>query len=106
MRRSLQLVMAKQVLLWSGCAAPTPQPPKIEGTASSVSEKDMRQVIALVEQSMRHEFGRVFAIDRIQVRSHNEIWLVYHTGDSERWVPVHRVHGVWTPPPENVWVTG
>jgi hypothetical protein len=61
--------MAMQVLLWAGCAAPIPQPPVIEGAASSVSQKDIQQVIALVEQSVRHEFGRLFRVERIQVKT-------------------------------------
>jgi hypothetical protein len=105
MHRPLHLVIAMQVILWAGCAAPIHQPPKVEGAASSVSQKDIQQVIALVEQSMRHEFGRVFPVERIQVNNRNEIWVIYHRDTFECSVPVHRIHGVWTPPPEGVWVT-
>jgi hypothetical protein len=105
MRRVLDLAMAMQVLLWAGCAAPTPQPPKIEGAAATVSQKDIQQVIALVQQSMRLEFGRVFPIDRIKVNKRNQIDVIYHRDTFECWVPVRRIHGVWTPPPVGVWVT-
>jgi len=105
MRRSLHFAIAMQVLLCAGCAVPPPQPPKIEGATSSVSQKDIHQVIALVEQDMRDEFGRVFPIDRIKVNNRNQIDVIYHRGDSECWVPVQRIYGVWTPPPKGVWVT-
>jgi hypothetical protein len=95
-----------QVLLSTGCSAPMAQQPKIEGTVRSVSRKDIEQATALVEQSMRHEFHRVFPIKRVEVKNHNEIDFIYDTADSECWVSIRRVHGLWTPPPENVWVTG
>jgi hypothetical protein len=110
MHRSLHFVVATQVLLCASCAAPTPRatapprPPKIEGAVSSVSPRDIRQVIGLVQQGMRHEFGRTFAIERIEVKSRNEVWVIYHRDTFECSVPVRRVHGVWTPPPEGVWV--
>src|SRR5436305_7378185 len=100
MHHSLHFAIAMQVLLCAGCAVPPLQPPKIEGAASSVSQKDISQVIALVEQGMRHEFGRIFPIERIEVNNRNEIWVIYHRETFECSVPVHRVHGVWTPPPQ------
>ena len=50
--------MATYVLLLASCATPTPQPPKITGAVGSVTQKDIQQAIALVEQTMRHESGR------------------------------------------------
>jgi len=106
MHRSLHFVVAMQVLLFASCAAPMlrtktpPPPPKIEGAAGSVSEKDIRQAIVLVEQSMRQEFGRTLPIDRVEVINRNDIFI--HT--SKGLYPVRCVHGVWTPPPPGIWV--
>jgi hypothetical protein len=105
MHRPLHLAIAMQVLLWAGCAAPIPQPPKIEGAVNSVSQKDMQRAIAFCEQEMQRQFGRVVPIDRVQVTGRNEIVLIYHRDGSNYWYPVQRIHGVWTPPPP-VWVTG
>ena len=95
MRRSFLFVAGMQILVLAGCVASTPrppemspQPPKIEGAVGSVSQKDIRRVIALVEQSTRHEFGRVFPIECVQIHNRNEITIIYHRDTLKCWIPV------------------
>jgi hypothetical protein len=97
MRSSLlRLFMALQIVAWFGCAETTPPPPKIEGRVGSVSQSDIREAIGLVEHDMRHDFWIVYPIDRVQVRDHNEIVVVYSRGNYIYSVTVQRIHGVWS----------
>ncbi len=100
------MLVMLQLAVLAGCTEQTPSPPKIEGRVTSVSQSDIREAIALIEAYMRHEFGRVVPINRVQVRDHNQIIMIYRYGSHEYWAPVDRVHGVWKPPLENVYVTG
>jgi len=105
MRRFLLLFMALHVAALASHAEPTRSQPKIEGRVGSVTQKDIREVIALAQRDMRHEFGRLIPIDRIQVHDHNNISVIYLHEGHTYWVPIKRVHGVWTPPPPGIYVT-
>jgi hypothetical protein len=103
MRCSLYLAVALALV---ACAEPTPSQPTVEGRVGSVSQKDIQEVIALIEREMLHTFGRTVPIDRVQVKDHNEIAFIYHYRGHEYWTVVRRIHGVWSPPTEHVLVTG
>jgi hypothetical protein len=104
MRRFLPLFIALQIAALAGGAESTPPQPKIEGHVGRVSRSDIRQVIALAQRDMRHEFGRVIPIDRIQVEDHNHIMVWFSHEGHNIGVPIKRVHGVWTLPPPGVYV--
>jgi hypothetical protein len=95
MRCSLNILMALQIAALAGCATTTAPPPKIEGRVDSVSRSDIQTAIRLVEDDMRHDYWIVYPIDRVDVRNHNEIVVVYSRGDYIHSIPVERIHGVW-----------
>jgi hypothetical protein len=88
--------MALLVLALAGCAQ---TPPKIEGRVGTVSHDDIQNVIALVRRRMPQEWGRVLAVDRVEVRSHNEIVLICpERPHMEHWIVVRRIRGGWKCP--------
>jgi len=76
-----------------GCAVATAPPPTLEGRVDSVSQRDIKEAIALVEREMRHDYWIVYPIDRVEVRNHNEIWIIYRHGTYEHSTQVLRIHG-------------
>lgn len=74
----------------------------------SVSAADIRNVIALLERDMVKRIGRVMPIEYLRVvdRDHIEVSYWYANGNTQRWMAVRRVHGVWSLPTVRVWVSG
>jgi hypothetical protein len=105
MRRFVFLFLVLHLAVLAARAAPAPHQPKIEGRVSTVSRRDIQEVIVLAQRDMRHEFGRVIPIDRIKVQDRNHLFVVYSHERHGYWVPMKRVRGVWTPPPPGIYVT-
>jgi hypothetical protein len=98
--RSLRPIVVLLAVALVSCAPP----PKIEGHVSSVSPKDIQEIIALVQRDMVKDFWHVVPIDRIEVRAHNNVAVYYQNENNNYTVPLTRVHGVWSLP--RVMVTG
>jgi hypothetical protein len=112
MRASVYLSALVVVLTVGGCAdepryvsppgpgpagiPPPPSHPKIEGSVTSVSSADIREVIRLKQQDMVKEYGKVLPIYTVRVHSKNHIEVQYWGADGvEFWRDARRVKGKW-----------
>jgi hypothetical protein len=107
MRHFLPFFLVLQVAVLTGCAVKPFPAPKIEGRVGSISHDDIVVVTALTERHMRYHIGWALPIDRIVVRDHDYIAVIYSYGPHEYRIPMTRVHGTWvSPAPDSVMVTG